>query len=487
MWNRIRSLFFENRTSRQTIAKNAFWLGFSNVGGRLLRAAVLIYAARVLEVAEWGAFSYAFSLIAFFTILTDMGLNTFLVRENVRAEDAAYKEKVASTIFYLKLGLSGICLAFIIGATPWLTKLENARMILPLVAFVMVFDTLRDFGFAVIRAKEKMEWETGLFLFTNLAIVVFGFAALLFRPGLVPFTLAYAAGTGVGMLATLFAVRKGFGWVTGHFSAELIRPIFRASWPFALTGLLGGLMINTDVIVIGYFGNAEQVGYYSAVLRIVTLLYLIPSILAISILPVLSRVAKTDQAIARRVVETILRALTLIAVPLMAGGVLLAEPIVAFVFGAQYLPSVLSFQLLLCTIFFNFTAMFMTTCLFAYDEQDKLITYSLIGALANVALDIILIPMLGIAGSALATLIVQIITFFYAISVLKRSLPFRFLQGAGSVVFGTMGMITSVLLLQNAGAPVLANILVSAAVYGSILLLLKEALFKELYSVLRNS
>ena len=38
MWEKVKNLFFSNRTTRQTVAKNTFWLTVSNFGGRLLRA-----------------------------------------------------------------------------------------------------------------------------------------------------------------------------------------------------------------------------------------------------------------------------------------------------------------------------------------------------------------------------------------------------------------------------------------------------------------
>lgn len=69
MLKRIKSFLFENQTVRQTVAKNTFWLTVSNVGGRLLRAVIIIYAARVLGAGEWGAFSYAITLAAFLTVL----------------------------------------------------------------------------------------------------------------------------------------------------------------------------------------------------------------------------------------------------------------------------------------------------------------------------------------------------------------------------------------------------------------------------------
>src|SRR5947208_760670 len=71
MWKKIKAFLFYNRTTRQTIAKNTFWLAVSNFGGRLLRAVVIIYGARILGASEYGLFSYAITLSAFVSIFVD--------------------------------------------------------------------------------------------------------------------------------------------------------------------------------------------------------------------------------------------------------------------------------------------------------------------------------------------------------------------------------------------------------------------------------
>ena len=82
MLQKLKSFLFTNTSTRQTIAKNTFWLAISNIGGRLLRSIVIIYAARVLGANGWGVFSYAISLATFLTIFIDFGINAILIKES---------------------------------------------------------------------------------------------------------------------------------------------------------------------------------------------------------------------------------------------------------------------------------------------------------------------------------------------------------------------------------------------------------------------
>jgi len=73
--NKIKEFLFENKSMRQMVAKNTAWLAIGEMVSRLIRAGLIIYAARVLGTEGYGVFSYALSLAALFTIFSDIGLS----------------------------------------------------------------------------------------------------------------------------------------------------------------------------------------------------------------------------------------------------------------------------------------------------------------------------------------------------------------------------------------------------------------------------
>src|SRR3989338_246964 len=102
MVNRLKAFFLHNSSTKQTIVKNFFWLSSSQVGSRLIRAAILIYAIRILGASEYGIFSYVLGVAGFFTIFADMGLSALLTREvagNHREKSGIY----FSNAFLLKI------------------------------------------------------------------------------------------------------------------------------------------------------------------------------------------------------------------------------------------------------------------------------------------------------------------------------------------------------------------------------------------------
>lgn len=486
MWQKIKSLLLKNKTTGQTVAKNTFWLTVSNFGGRILRAVIIVYSARVLGTAEWGIFSYAVSLVAIVTVFTDMGINSLLVRETAKSRDSEnVRQQVLSTSFILKLILlAGGVFAVIFGASHF-TTIAGVKAILPLITLLLVFDTFRDFGFYIVRAMEKMEWEALLYLLTNLAIVVFGFIFLHFSKTAYAFTASYVFGAALGAMATIYALRKHFRGLLSNFSKTIAKYIMSTAWPFAISAVLGMLMINTDILIIGWLRPAEDVGLYSAAQRIVQLLYLLPGILSVSLLPSFARMAaKGENERLRNTLEKIVSLLFTAAIPIVAGGIILGGEIMKLLFGSGYTGGTLSFQILLATIILDFPVGVLGTMLFAYNKQKNITVYAAIGGFSNVIIDLILIPRFGIAGSAITTFIAQFLSTAYIRHIAKKTNDFSVLPRLKKVFAATAVMLAPVIVLKILGVNVIMNIIVSSAIYFAMLALAKEPLLREIKSII---
>lgn len=480
-----KNLLFSNQGIRQTVAKNTFWLGMTNIGGRLLRAIIIVYAARVLGAAEWGIFSYAMSLIAFLAIFLDFGMGHILTREISKTGESEERAQIFSTSTILKLSLLALGIIVVATFTFFLPDTNAVKIILPIAIFIMAFDTMREFGFALIHALQKMEWETGLFFLTNIAIVVFGFVFLNINPTVRSFAISYAFGTFIGAAATAYVLRDHFKKIFSRFTFSRVKPILASAWPFAVSGALGMLLLNTDILLIGWFRSATDVGLYSASIRIIQLLYLLPTVIATSTLPILAKLAKKDDATVRNILEKTVSISFLAAIPMAVGGFILGFQIISFVFGSGYILAVFSFQILMLSIIVDFPVSLLSNAAFAYDRQKNLIIYAAIGGFSNVIFDLVLIPRFGITGSAFATLFAQIISNIYLWQMMKKINHFAILPYLKNIILATVLMSGASFALLIIGTHVLVNIATSVFVYFGILYVLKEPLLKELRDILR--
>ena len=479
---KIKSFFFKNTSTKQTIAKNTVWLTISNFGGRLIKAIIVIFGARMLGATQWGVFSYAVTLAGFFTAFMDPGVNAILMREAPKAEEKQ-KMMLFSTTLVMKIILIILTAIFILIVAPYFTTIPGAKILLPIVVLIIVFDTMREFFSSFIRTMEKMEWETGIFLLTNLVIVITGFIFLLISPTAKAFAWAYVAGTAVGAITATFVLHRYLKNIFSFFNIKIIKPLIYSAWPFAITGALGILLTNTDILIISWMRSASEVGIYSAAIRIVQVFYIIPVVLQLSTLPLFARLANKDNEKFRAGLEKTIGMIFLVSIPLALGGFILGTPIINLIFGSAYISGSLAFKILMLTLLVDFPATIISTAIFAYNNQKKLIITSLIGGIGNVIFDIIFIPYFGIVGSAIATLIAQISSNWYLWHTMKKINYFNVIPKLKIVAISAIIMSSITLILFLSHINLIVNIIISAFIYIGILILFKEPLFKEIAEV----
>ena len=482
MFQKIKNFLLKNTTAKQTVAKNTVWLTISQFGARIIKAAIVIYAARVLGTAGYGVFSYAITLAGFFGIFVDPGINFVLIRDGAKATPAE-RQSLFSTTLIMKAIILAFSVVVVIFIAPLFSTLPGAKLLLPLVALIIVFDSTREFLASLFRAEEKMQWDAVSFLLENLAITVFGFILLWVSATPLSFTYAYVAGTAVGATTAIWLLRGRFKNIFAGASARRMMAIIKTAWPFAITGALGILLTNTDILIISWMRSASDVGIYSAAIRIVQVLYIIPGIVQMSTMPLLARLAKRENERFRAVLERTLALIFLVSIPLSVGGAILGTQVMRLVFGVGYVAGGMALSVLMLNLSFDYAGSVVATGIFAYDHQKNLIISSTIAGVSNVLFDLILIPHWGITGSAFATLIAQILGNAYLWYAMKQLNSFSVLPRLGRIIGAGVAMAVVTGLLFATGVPVLVNVVVSAIVYLAALLAFREPLLKDLKNI----
>jgi len=476
MLPKLRSFLFENQTLKQTVAKNTFWLFFGQISGRFLRTGLIIYAARVLGPSSWGAFSYVMTLVAFMTIFSDMGMGAIVTRES--SKNPEFSKKYFSTAFCLKLILLAIGMLLLIFGAQYFTNIPEAKTLMPLVALILFFDSLRNFGFVISRAKEKMQLEAINEIITNFAITVLGLLFLCLVPTSESLVVAYINGVAIGFVIVLFMLKDHFYSSLTGFDKTLVRSILKDSLPFALASFLGAIMINTDLIMIGWMRSADEVGFYSAAQKPVQVFYTIASLFAVSIFPALTKTLKDSIEKGARILEHAVSMSLLAAIPLSLGGIILGDQIISLVFGSQYLPATASFQILMLTILIIFPSVIVSNSILAHEQQKNFVAFSLIGAISNIVFNFLLIPTFGIAGVSASTVITQILANYFIWKKMQSVNPFSVLPNIKKMILAGILMAVLTFLLKFIGIPLMINILFSAGIYFLILKLQKEKLLE---------
>ncbi|MFH1694435.1 MAG: flippase [Patescibacteria group bacterium] len=482
--SKLGKFLLDNTTTSQTIAKNTFWLSFGEITGRLLRVGLIFYAARVLGAAGYGVFSYMTSLAGILTIFADLGLSGILIREGAKSEEL--RKTYFATSLFIKLIIVTGSFVVIILVAPLITDIPLSRTLIYAVGLLIVFDSLRGFGNAIFRAEEQMQYEAGTSILTQIIIVAGGIYTLTFTPSPESLAISYATGSAVGLIIVSYLVRKYIRGVFKFFRKDLIVKILTAGWPIGFAAIFGGLLVNIDTVMIGWFLDADHVGYYAAAQKPIAFFYILPAFIVGSLFPVMARYAKSNKDKFREVMERGISTTILLACPLVAGIVFNAHIIVGIVYGSEFLSAVLPLSILALSLLVTFPNTILVNAIFAYNRQREMISAWIIGSLLNVSLNFLLIPILDLLGAAITSLFTQLLIFAFFWHKMQKINNFSMFRHTTSIIKATCLMILWMLVLKAFGLPFTLVVLASIFIYFGSLVLFKDPTLKESLAVINR-
>lgn len=475
----LKQLLFWNTSEKQIVFKNTFWLTISEVLVRLLRFGLILYAARILGTEGWGLFSYTLSFVGLIMTFSDLGLSTLITREF-----STQKTSWLRTILILKIGLMMISIlgTLIIGIT---TQSPAVISILLLVILIIGSDSLRGIGNAIIRAQEKMEREAFVLGIANISIVALSLFFLSLQPNTYSLALGYAVGSIIGTIVAFGFTWKDIATILKSRHPFTPIPVLVTVWPMAVLIISLGLIANIDSVMIGWWLPLSEVGYYATAQRIIQFALIIPSIFIGALFPTLNKIYQENKSHFIAITQKSFTILIIIVIPLIIGGILIAEPLIAFLFGTSYLPAVPVFQILLFGCFGPFLLALYNVLAIITDQQSIIAKNTLGAIVVSVLLNLLLIPLLGIIGAAIGTIVTQF--FILIANIILIRIPFTIhIKTVFMALLGSLGMTGIIILLKTLSFHPLGIIISASIFYGLFLLIIREPITLSFVELFRN-
>ncbi len=274
-----------------------------------------------------------------------------------------------------------------------------------------------------------------------------------------------------------------------HFGWRHLKSLSSFSfWSFLISG--GSLVfMNSDTVMIGYFLNNADVGVYRVIFQFTVLAAFTTTALRSTLWPRVSRWDKIGET--RLIEESLTHALTyslILAAPLFVGGALLGDKLLYFFYGADFV-NYTTLMILFSVQIVNIFQYFFTTYLSAMNQLKELFKITVVAVVANIALNAALIPVIGISGAAVATLVTMSLNAVLARRVLARMITLRaerssllnilkasVVRGAGVGVYRLVVPLSSVWLA-------LVPVVLGGAVYGVLILKFDRKIYDELKGI----
>jgi O-antigen/teichoic acid export membrane protein len=166
----------------------------------------------------------------------------------------------------------------------------------------------------------------------------------------------------------------------------------------------------------------------------------------------------------------------LLAIPVCIGGWILGERLLFFLYGASFTSGTPAFFLLLLVQVVNVFMYLGTMGLNSLNRPKGAFLVTAIAALINIILDIALIPIMGITGAALATLIAMTLNALIALFLLSRVISVKVEHSPVKHILYASGMMGIFLIAIHFLLPlthvamVFGTVLIGACIYSLVLL-----------------
>jgi O-antigen/teichoic acid export membrane protein len=271
-------------------------------------------------------------------------------------------------------------------------------------------------------------------------------------------------------------------------SFAVVKSYLGFSLPLLPTMLCIWIVNLSDRYVIGYFMNIEAVGIYSVAYNLGSLVALFFAPIASVLLPAITNLYENDKIQELKThLKYSLKFYLMFAIPSLFGLSILSKSILTTLTTPEFVSGYLIVSIIaLATILFNSSSVSMNVVVL--HKRTKLVgAIYAISASINMAMNIILVPMIGISGAAIATLVTFSIHLVAVSFISFRSFPFyidlKFIIKS-VISSGVMGLI--ILKLSPVDTiNILISIGIATAVYFGILILLK-GFTKEEYMFLKD-
>lgn len=229
-----------------------------------------------------------------------------------------------------------------------------------------------------------------------------------------------------GLVMGIFIGLRFFDLKFVRFGFKHVKSLSIFSFWLFLTSSGALLYSYSDKIVIGYYLNNADIGVYSIVMQFITIAAFTTNAIRGTLWPQVSYWGKISEI--RLIEASLSRAFTysfILAIPVLVGGVLLGDKLLYFLYGAEYERGYLTLVIVSFVQIINIFQFFFTSYLSALDYQKEAFKVTAAGAIFNLILSILLIPVIGIAGAAVATLISLLLNAILAKRVLSQILTIR--------------------------------------------------------------
>ena len=389
------------------VVKNAAWIIACRVIQAVLALLVTMLSARYLQPAGYGLINYAASIVAFVAPIMQLGLNSILVQECVNNPEK--EGETLGTALTMSFVSGAFCILGVIAFAYVSNPNEKQTIIVcALYGVLLVFQALSMMEYW-FQAKLKSKYTSIVMLIAYAVTSAYKILLLVFGGHIYWFALSQALDY-LLIAVALIILFKVLSKKKLTFSWAAAKRMFAKSKHYIVSSLMVTIFAQTDRIMIKQMIDVESTGYYSAAVACAGMSGFVFGAIIDSARPSIFESKKAESGDFERNVSRLYSVIIYLSLIQCVVITCCSPLIVKILYGGDYAPAVNPLRLIVWYTTFAYLGSVRNIWILAESKQKYLWILNLSGALMNVALNFIFIPIWGIMGAAFASLVTQIFT-----------------------------------------------------------------------------
>ena len=416
----MHSTMMEKIMLKNKVIKNASWIIASRIVQALLALVISMLTARYLGPSNYGIINYAASIVAFVMPLMHLGVNSVLVQEIVRNPDDEGRIIGTATVmtFLSSLLCIGGTVAFAAIANPGETE---TIVVCALYSILLIFQSL-DMVRYWFQSKYLSKYTSIISLAAYTVVSIYKIYLLATGKSIYWFVVSNALEYAIISICSIYLYKQKGTQKLG-FSKTIGRRLLSTGKYYIISELMVTVFVQTDKIMLKGMLNSEATGFYSAAVTCATITQFVFAAILDSSRPAILESKKKSEEAFERNMKRLYSIVIYFSLAQSLAISLFAPLIIQILYGNSYAPASTALRIVVWYTTFSYLGAARNIWILAEGQQKHLLSVNMLGALANVIVNFMLIPVLGISGAAIASLVTQFFTNFVTGYIIKPLRP----------------------------------------------------------------
>ena len=402
-----------------SIKKNFLYNALYNILTLILPLITAPYISRIMGAEKIGIYSYSYSIASYFGLFILLGLNNYGNRSiaSVGKEDKKELSKTFWSIYTMQLLMSFIILSVYIIYTVFIASNKIMAWI-QIIYLISVCLDINWFFFGIEQFKLTVTRNTVIKVLNVIFILLFVKTA----NDLYLYGLIMSCGTLISQILLWVFLKRYIAYI--KFKKEDIIKHIKPNIILFIPVIAVSLYTIMDRIMLGMMSNMLEVGYYESANKLTIIPTLAVTSLGTVMLPRISNmISKGQEGETVIYLQKSLMISIVLSTSMAFGLAAISKEFVPFFYGDGFEKCVYLIPLLVLTsIFISWANVIRTQYLIPYQKDRIYIVSVLLGAAANMFVNMLLIPYFQSLGAAIGTVFAEFTVCVYQTYMVRNEI-----------------------------------------------------------------